>query len=74
MQRQALLVAAATALVAIMLAWFARERLWRRPPLIVIMVALAVGLLFLFRRIGWGEILVVAVVVLVPMLLVPARK
>ena len=74
MQRQALLLAAATALVAITLAWFARERLWRRPPLVVIMVALVVGLLFLLRRIGWGELLVVAVVILVPMLLVPARK
>jgi hypothetical protein len=74
MQRQALLLAAATALVAITLAWLARERIWRRPPLAAVAVALVVGLLFLLRRIGWGELLVVAVVLLVPMLLVPARK
>ncbi len=73
MQRQALLLVSATALVATALAWFARERLWRRPPLTVIGVALAVGLLFLLRRIGWGELLAVAAVLVVPMLIVPAR-
>jgi hypothetical protein len=73
MQRQALLVVAATALVAVALAWLARERLWRRPPLVVIAVALAVGLLFLMRRIGWGELVAVGAVIAIPALLVPAR-
>lgn len=71
MQRQAILLVAAAALVAVAIAWLARERLWRRPPLLVLLLALAVGLLALMRRIGWGELLAVAAVVVAPMVLLP---
>jgi hypothetical protein len=71
MQRQAILLVAAAALVAVSMAWLARERLWRRPPLLVLLLALAVVLLAIMRRIGWGELVAVAALVVVPMVLLP---
>ena len=73
--RMQLLVVAAAVLALVGVAWFARAGLWRRGRLLPIALALAVGLGVLSRRIGAGELVVIAAVVLVPMLLLgPGRS
>lgn len=52
--------------------WFLRAGLWRRGRLALVTLAIFGGLALLSRRVGLGELLVIAVVALVPaMLLLP---
>lgn len=72
--RVELLVLFLTALVAVAAAWFIKTGLWRRARLALVTIAVFGGLALLTRRIGWGELLVLAVVVLVPFFVLPARR
>lgn len=74
MGRMQLLLVVATALAALAIAWLVRRGLWREKRLWPIAIVLLGGYALLARRIGWGELLVIAGVVLVPMLLVPVRR
>jgi hypothetical protein len=58
----------------VLVAWVAKAGLWRRGRLFLVAVALVVALGALARRIGLGELLVLAVVVLIPLLVVPVRR
>jgi len=69
-----LLVVALAALALVLVAWVAKAGLWRRGRLFLVAVALVVALGVLARRIGLGELLVLAVVVLIPLLVVPAPR
>jgi hypothetical protein len=71
--KQLLLVALA-GLALVLVAWVAKAGLWRRGRLFLVAVALVVALGALARRIGLGELLVLAVVVLIPLLVVPIRR
>ncbi len=66
----------ATLLVLLLaaVAWFVRARLWRQKRLWPIGVALLIGLGVLSRRIGFGELLVLAVVIVVPAILLGPGK
>jgi hypothetical protein len=72
--RTQLLVLTLVALGAVLLGWFARAGLWRRHRLTFVAAAIAGGLLALSRRIGVQELAIVAGLVLVAALLVPARR
>jgi len=72
--RTQLLVVALAALAAILLGWFARTGLWRRHRLAIVAVAVAFGLLAATRRLGLQELAIVAGLVLVSTLLLPARR
>ena len=74
MAAKQLLVVALAALALILVAWVAKAALWRRGRLFLVAVALVVALGVLARRIGLGELLVLAVVVLIPLLVVPAPR
>ncbi len=74
MGRVELLVLSLTALAAIAVAWFIQTGLWRRGRLVLVTVTVFGGLALLTRRIGWGELAVLAVVVLVPFFVLPARR
>lgn len=55
--------------------WFLRTGLWRRGRLALVTFAIFGGLALLSRRVGLGELVVIAVVALVPaMLLLPGGK
>ncbi len=70
--RQALIVFLLL-LCVIAAGWFLRTGLWRRGRLALVTFAIFGGLALLSRRVGWGELVVIAVVALVPaMLLLPA--
>ncbi|MGC4000587.1 MAG: hypothetical protein QM767_25330 [Anaeromyxobacter sp.] len=72
--RLQLLVLVLTALTLVTVAWFLRTGRWRERRLLVFTVGLLAALGLLARRIGWGELLVLAVVVGLPLLLVtPGR-
>lgn len=71
--KQLLLVALA-ALALVLVAWVAKAGLWRRGRLFLVAIGLVVALGVLVRRIGLGELLVVAVVVLIPLLVVPLPR
>ncbi len=74
MAAKQLLVVALTALALVLVAWVAKAGLWRRGRLALVSVAIVVALGVLARRIGLGEVLVLAVVVLIPFFVVPARR
>ncbi len=75
MGRLELLVVVAVALAMVGVAWFLRTGLWRRGRLALVALALLAGFLLLTRRVGWGELLVVLVLLLLPALLLgPARE
>jgi hypothetical protein len=71
--RQALLLVAALVLAFVGVAWFLRSGLWQRPRLAVFAIAAVVALALLSRRVGVGELVVVAVVALVPAMLFSRR-
>ncbi len=71
--RQALLVVAGLGLTLVCVAWFLRSGLWRRRRLAVVAIAAVVALAVLSRRVGAGELLVVAAVILVPAMLFSSR-
>lgn len=73
MGRAQLLIALLTIFVGILVAWFVRRGYWRQSRLLPITIALGVAFAVLSRRVGWGELLVVASVILVPMLLMPVQ-
>jgi hypothetical protein len=74
MAAKQLLVVALTALALVSVASVLKTGLWRRARLALVGVALVVALGVLARRIGLGELLVLAVVVLIPFFVVPARR
>ncbi len=67
-----LLVLALTALAAVSVAWLARTGRWRQRRLVPITIAALGAYVLLARRLGWGELLVLAVLV-VPLVFLPAR-
>jgi hypothetical protein len=72
--RAQLLVLTLVALSAVLLGWLARTGLWRRHRLTFVAAAVAGGLLALSRRVGIQELAIVAGLVLVAALLIPARR
>jgi hypothetical protein len=61
-------------LLLVGVAWFVRSRRWREKRLVPVGVALLVALALLSRRVGWGELLVLAAVVVVPAVLFTPRR
>jgi hypothetical protein len=72
MGRVELLVVLLAALAAVGVAWWARTGRWRQRRLLPITLAVLGAYVLLARRLGWGELLVVAVI-LVPLLVLPVR-
>ncbi len=70
--RLELLVLVVTVLAGIGVAWFARTGRWRQRRLVPITIAVLVAYVLLARRLGWGELLVIAVLV-VPLVFLPVR-
>jgi hypothetical protein len=70
--RVELLVLVLTVLAGIGVAWFARTGRWRQRRLVPITIAVLVAYVLLARRLGWGELLVIAVLV-VPLVFLPVR-
>jgi len=71
--RQALLVLMGLALALVCVAWFLRSGLWRRQRLAVVAIGAVVLLAVLSRRVGVGELLVLAVLTLIPAMLFSRR-
>ena len=61
-------------LILVAVAWFVRTRRWRERRLIPMGVALLAALVLVTRRVGWGELGVIAVVAIVPMVLFAPRR
>lgn len=74
MTRTQLLVLSLALLSAVVVGWIARSGLWRRHRVAIVGAAVLVGLLALTRRLGWQELALVAGVVLLAMLTIPARR
>jgi hypothetical protein len=74
MGRVELFVVFLTVLAVVAAAWFIKTGLWRRARLLLVTLAIFGGLGLLTRRLGIGELLVVAVLVLVPFFVLPARR
>ena len=72
--RTQLLVLCLALLAAVVVGWIARSGLWRRHRVAIVGVAVLAGLLALTRRLGWQELAIVGGVVLLAMLIVPARR
>lgn len=72
--RTQLLILALAALATVLLAWLVKSGLWRRHRLALLVAAVAVGLLILTRRVGLQELAIVAGLVLVATVLLPARR
>jgi len=72
--RTQLLVVTLALLAAVTLGWLARSGLWRRRRLTFVAAAVAGGLLALSRRVGVQEVAIVAGVVVIAALLLPARR
>lgn len=72
--RLELLVVALTILAVVGVAWFVKGGHWRRGRLLFLGVALLGGLAVLARRLGWGELLVVLVLLGIPFFVLPARR
>jgi hypothetical protein len=70
--RVELLVLVLTVLAGIGVAWFARTGRWRQRRLVPITIAVLAAYVLLARRLGWGELLVIAVLV-VPLVFLPVR-
>ncbi len=65
-----LLVLFAVAMFAATAWWFVRAGHWKRPRLALFTIGIFGGLLLLTRRVGWGELVVLAVLILLPYMLV----
>jgi len=65
---------AALLLAAVFVAWWVRGGHVRRGRLWLVTVLAAGALAVLSRRVGWGELAVLAVLVLVPVMVMPARR
>jgi O-antigen ligase len=74
MGRQELIVVACTGLLLVGVAWFIQSGRWRERRLLVVSAALLAALAVLSRRVGWGELLVLAAVVGIPVLLLAPRR
>ncbi len=74
MSRIQLLILCLALLSAVVVGWIARAGLWRRHRLAIIGGGVLFGLLMLTRRLGWQELLIVAGVVLLAFLMVPAAR
>jgi len=61
-------------LAAVTLAWMFKGGLVRRGRLWIITLGLVVMLAFLARRMGWGEVAVLAVLAFLPLMILPARR
>jgi hypothetical protein len=70
--RLELLVVVLTLLAGVGVAWFATTGRWRQRRLVPITLAGLIAYVLLARRLGWGELLVVAVLV-VPLVFLPVR-
>jgi hypothetical protein len=70
--RVELLVLVLTVLAGIGVAWFARTGRWRQRRLVPITIAVLAAYVLLARRLGWGELLVIAVLI-VPLVFLPVR-
>lgn len=68
------LVAFGTALAVVLVAWLARSGLWRRGRFGLAAIAVVAALGFFARRLGLAELAVVAILVVIPFLIVPARR
>jgi hypothetical protein len=74
LSRTQLLVLALAALAAVFVGWIARSGLWRRHRIALLGGGALLGLLALSRRLGWQELAIVAGVVVLGAVLVPARR
>jgi hypothetical protein len=72
--RTQLLILALAALAAVLLAWLVKSGLWRRHRVAFLVAAVTVGLLALTRRVGLQELAIVAGLVVVATVLLPARR
>ncbi len=74
MSRTQLLVLALALLAAVLVGWIARSGLWKRHRIAILGGAALLGLLALTRRLGWQELAIVAGVVVLAAVMVPARR
>lgn len=74
MTRTQLLVLVLAILATVVLGWLWRSGLWRRHRVAILGAAILAGLLGLTRRLGWQELGIVAGVVVLAAVLVPARR
>ncbi len=72
--RTQLLVLSLALLGAVLVGWIVRSGLWRRHRIAMVGAAVLLGLLALTRRLGWAEVAVVAGVIVLAAILVPARR
>jgi hypothetical protein len=63
-----------TLLAVVAVAWLIKAGHWRRGRLLLVTGGIAVALALLTRRLGLGELVILAVLVLLPALLLPARR
>jgi hypothetical protein len=61
-------------LLLVAVAWFVRTHRWRERRLLPVAVALVAALALLSRRVGWGELTVIAAVIVVPAILFAPRR
>jgi hypothetical protein len=72
--RSELLVVVLTVLAVITGGWLIKTGLWRRTSLLLVTVTVFGGLALLTRRIGWGELAVIALLLGIPFLIfAPSR-
>jgi hypothetical protein len=72
--RSELLVVVLTILAVITGAWLLKTGLWRRTSLLLVTATVFGGLALLTRRVGWGELVVIALLLGIPFLIfAPAR-
>lgn len=74
MGRIELFIVAGVALLGVGTAWLLRTGLWRRGRLAFVAASVVAGLLLLTRRVGWGELGVLAVVGAAVFLASPAPR
>jgi hypothetical protein len=56
-------------------AWFIRSGRWRERRVLAVGLALLGGLALLSRRVGWGELLLIAALLVIPAILfAPTRR
>jgi hypothetical protein len=63
-----------TLLAVVAVAWLFRAGHWKRGRLLLVTGGIAVALALLTRRLGLAELVILAVLVLLPALLLPARR
>lgn len=61
-------------LLLVAVAWFIRTRRLGERRLLPIGIALVAGLALLSRRVGWGELLLIAAAIVVPAIIVQPRR